>query len=115
MAEKRKGRLKTPSHPGSAAAPPREVPTLGAPPLRTHVTHDDQRLGFVERPYGPLDKTSPPAIVGLRCAQPGFFADSSKHESCLQAPSSDMPGARSLIPASSRPEGRSPKPRCNPS
>ena len=76
--------------------------------------------------YGPLDKTSPPAIVGLRCAQPGVFADSPKHESCWQAPSSDTPGARSLIPASSRPmdcssvlasgpPGRSPKPRCNPS
>ena len=51
-AEEKKAVAKQPSHPGSAAAPPREVPTVCAPPLRTHVTHDDQRLGFVERPYG---------------------------------------------------------------
>ena len=86
-AEEKKAVAKQPSHPGSAAAPPREVPTVCAPPLRTHVTHDDDD----QRTVGPLDKTSPPAIVGLRCAQPGVLADSPKHESGWQAPSSDMP------------------------
>jgi len=44
----------TPTHPSTAQG----------------VTAGDRRLGFVERPYGPLDKTSPPATAGLRCAQP---------------------------------------------
>ena len=76
--------VENPLPPGLGGAPPREVPTMSAPPLRTHVTHDDQRLGFVERPYGPLDKTSPPATAGLRCAQP-----KSRLEHCVSHAAAD--------------------------
>ena len=121
-AEEKKAVAKQPSHPGSAAAPPREVPTVCAPPLRTHVTHDDQRLGFVERPVKPRRRPS----WGCAARSPASWPIPQNTSLVGRRQAVTCPGARSLVPASSRPmdcssvlasgpPGRSPKPRCNPS